>query len=356
MSNDGTYKLIKRIRRKRSGWKFSSGDQESNAARHSSRLPSPRIGIALGAGAARGWAHIGVIKALKKAGISPDIVAGTSIGAVAGGCFVAGKIDQLEDFARSLSLRRLLSYLDFNFSGSSIINGNRLHKALEMHLETRRIEEFKRSFVSVATELGSGDEIWLKKGSITQAIRASYALPGIFKPVNIKGQWLTDGALVNPIPVSVCRAMGAEIVIAVNLNNDRSGMCAADASSKQRDLRREKSRSEKPCAGAPGIRSVLNDALNITQNSIARARLAYDTPDLTINPQLGKIGMFDFHRAGESIRLGEQAVERALQQFSHRLTESGTGDSQNLARSIAVPYGNERAAAHNYSNQLTLPC
>jgi len=354
MSNDGTYKLVKRIRRKKSGWKFSSSDRESNTARHSSRLPSPRIGIALGAGAARGWAHIGVIKALRKAGISPDIVAGTSIGAVAGGCYTAGKIDQLEDFARSLSLRRLLSYLDFNFSGSSIINGNRLHNALEMHLETRRIEEFKRSFVSVATELGSGDEIWLREGSITQAIRASYALPGIFKPVNIKGQWLTDGALVNPIPVSACRALGAEIVIAVNLNNDRSGMCVADASTERSAFRSKTSRSDGPCAGAPGIRSVINDALNITQNSIARARLAYDTPDLTINPQLRKIGMFDFHRAGESIALGEQAAERALNRISHRLTATGTGANQSFATSKAHPFGNEGAATHNVSNQLTL--
>ena len=148
--------------------------------------------------------------------------------------------------------------------------------------------------------------------------------------------------------------MGAEIVIAVNLNNDRSGMCVADAITEQSASRSKTSRSDGPCAGAPGIRSVINDALNITQNSIARARLAYDTPDLTINPQLRKIGMFDFHRAGESIALGEQATERALNRISHRLTATGTSANQSFATSKAHPFGNEGATTHNFSNQLTL--
>ncbi len=181
-----------------------------------------KIGLALGGGAARGWAHIGVLKALIDAGIKPDIVAGTSIGAVVGGCYVAGHLDAIEDFARDLTRRRVFGYLDFNFAGTGLISGQRLCERLDRHLGSKNIEDLERKFVAVATEIGSGHEIWLSRGRLVDAVRASYALPGIFKPVKIDNRWLFDGALVNPIPVSVCRALGARYVIAVNLNFDIS--------------------------------------------------------------------------------------------------------------------------------------
>ena len=186
-------------------------------------MAKPLIGIALGGGAARGWAHIGVLKTLIEAGLEPDIVAGTSIGAVAGACYVTGRLNALEEFAAGLTRRRVFGFLDFNFAGSGLITGQRLNSRLESHLQEFTIEQLERKFVAVATELGTGHEVWLNKGSLVNALRASFSLPGIFRPVKINGRWLMDGALVNPIPVSVCRALGARIVIAVNLNGDVIG-------------------------------------------------------------------------------------------------------------------------------------
>lgn len=183
-------------------------------------MPRPKIGIALGAGVARGWTHIGVLKALTRAGIEPDIVAGTSIGALVGGCLVANKLDPLEDFARSLTRRRMISLLDLRFRSSGLIGDSKLANLMLQHLSDRRIEDLDRTFVAVATELTTGHELWLHKGGLIQTIRASYALPGVFAPVALDGRWLIDGALVNPVPVSVARALGARVVIAVNLNND----------------------------------------------------------------------------------------------------------------------------------------
>jgi NTE family protein len=186
-------------------------------------MAKAKIGLALGGGAARGWAHIGVLKALAEAGIKPDIIAGTSIGAVVGACHSAGHLDELEEFARELTRRRIFGYLDFNFAGTALINGQKLCDRLERQLGNLHIEELESRFTAVATELGSGHEIWLSRGRLADAVRASYALPGIFRPVKINGRWLFDGALVNPIPVSVCRAHGARYVIAVNLNFDVCG-------------------------------------------------------------------------------------------------------------------------------------
>lgn len=184
------------------------------------RMPRPKIGIALGAGVARGWTHIGVLKALTRAGIDADIVAGTSIGALVGGCHVAGKLDPLEEFARSLTRRRMLSLLDFRFRSSGLIGDAKLAELMRDHLSDIVIENMGKRFVSVATELTTGHELWLHHGNLIQAIRASYALPGVFAPIAVDGRWLIDGALVNPVPVSVARALGARVVIAVNLNND----------------------------------------------------------------------------------------------------------------------------------------
>jgi NTE family protein len=286
--------------------------------------PRHRIGIALGGGAARGWAHIGVMHALDEAGLQPDIIAGTSIGAVVGGCYVAGVLDNVERFARGLTRRRVFGLLDLNFTGSGLISGNRLSKLLVETLDGKRIEELPRRFVCVATELATGHEIWMSRGNMVEAIRASYALPGLFQPVKVGGRWLVDGAIVNPVPVSVCRALGADIVIAVNLSSDIFGRgtvvqdysgdeiaegAIEEASSSglvsgedaRKILRRQLIGGNN---GPPGISSVMVEAFNIIQDRIARSRLAGDPPDITINPKLGRIGLFEFHRAGEAIDAG----------------------------------------------------
>lgn len=295
----------------------------------------PTLGIALGGGAARGWAHIGVLKSLVEAGLEPDIVAGTSIGAVAGACYVTGRLSALEDFACALTRRRMFGFLDFNFAGSGLITGQRLSARLEHHLQGFSIEQLERRFVAVATELGTGHEVWLNRGSLVNALKASFALPGIFRPVKINGRWLIDGALVNPIPVSVCRALGARIVIAVSLSNDllnRGGVIHDQAAFMEPPAAAVEDDRLPGANGraalhllhrqifgrnddAPGISAVMMDAINITQDRIARSRLAGDPPDVTIGPKMGGIGLFDFHRACEAIELGARAAEKQIDEI-----------------------------------------
>jgi NTE family protein len=297
------------------------------------------IGIALGGGAARGWSHIGVLQALAQAGLSPDIVVGTSIGSVVGGCSVSGKLDELEVFARSLTRRRVFGLLDFNFAGSGLISGQRLSEELNDHLKHVQIESLNNKFVAVATELKTGHEIWLSKGPLVPAMHASYALPGIFRPVRINNRWLIDGALVNPIPVSVCRALGARIVIAVNLNWDffGKGTVVPDQNAFEEDEIPEA--ENQPPAGngraahnllrrqffgqgsdAPGISSVMMDAFNIIQDRIARSRLAGDPPDIMIMPILEEMGLFDFHMADKAIASGKQATEKVLEDIERAVS------------------------------------
>ena len=302
-----------------------------------------KIGLALGGGSARGWAHIGVLRALNEAGIYPDIIAGTSIGAVVGGCYVAGELDALEHFARDLTRRKVLGFLDFNFSGSGLINGRRLCDVLDVRMKDIQIETLEKRFVAVATEIGTGHEIWLSRGRLVDAMRASYALPGIFRPVSIDGRWLFDGALVNPVPVSVCRALGARYVIAVNVNWDSSGrgtvvpylegaveqsaeLVAEDepeAGLIARNGRAVKKLLQRQIFGrtdnGPGISRVVVEAFNIVQDRISRSRLAGDPPDMIISPRLPNFGLFDFHRAEAMIECGAAAARREINDLKHEL-------------------------------------
>lgn len=296
---------------------------------------SSKIGIALGGGAARGWAHIGILKRLNESGIYPDIVAGTSIGAVVGGCYVADKLAELEEFALSLTRRRVFGLLDFNLAGSGLITGQRLCNQLDDHLSHCRIEEFEKKFVAVATEIGTGHEVWLSRGKLVEAMNASYALPGIFKPVKIGQRWLIDGAIVNPIPVSICRAMGARIVIAINLHKDvfGKGSVIYDHGTEEEMLPPVDEEQPEKTNGraavhllhrqffgrgesAPGISSVMLEAFNITQDRIARSRLIGDPPDLLLSPLLNEIGLFEFHRAELSIEAGYLAADAMMEDIS----------------------------------------
>jgi len=296
-------------------------------------IRKPVIGLALGGGSARGFAHIGIIRTLVAHGIIPDVVVGTSIGAVVGGAYVTGQLDALEEWARSLQPRNILGYLDIRLDGSGLIGGDKLAALLEASIGQVAIEDLPQKFASVATEVRTGHEIWLTHGRIVEAMRASYALPGIFSPVMVGDRWLVDGALVNPVPVSAARALGAEIVIAANLSSDVFTHSTTIYShgqpvevpetvidpnppkrrfgrlfSPERTMKREFIGG----AGRPGISSVMADAFNIMQDRITRARLAGDPPDLLITPRVGQIGWFDFHRAAELIAFGTRAAERAL--------------------------------------------
>jgi len=263
----------------------------------------PKIAIALGGGAARGWAHIGVLRALDEEGIEVGMIAGTSIGALVGGCYLAGKLDELETFARSLTVRRIAGLLDLAIGGGGLFGGLRLTKRMQEHLEDFSIEDLDRPFIAVATEVNSGHEVWLEKGSLITAIRASYALPGIFEPINANGRTLIDGALVNPVPVSVCRAYEQQLVVAVNLNYDLYGRSAVVKHSAGTETPDESAKMNGRSARL-GMTSVMVQAFNIIQDRISRARLAGDPPDLALHPKLNDIGLSEFHRAGEAIERG----------------------------------------------------
>lgn len=312
-----------------------SGDDRAADATETAAKPDrirPTIGLALGGGAARGFAHIGVIRTLAAHGIVPDVIVGTSIGAVVGGCYAAGQLDNLETWARSLTVRSIMSYLDISLSGSGLIGGGRLAGKLTEQLKDARIEDLPMRFAAIATEFNTGHEIWLTRGRLSDALRASYALPGIFPPVKIGGRWLVDGALVNPVPVSAARALGARVVIAVNLNADLFGRGTIIASHGSDDsdeppplaeahtgLRalfgREASLRRKLFGdhGRPGIPTVMVEAFNVMQDRITRARLAGDPPDVLISPRLGPIGWFDFHRNKDAIQVGVDATEKAIE-------------------------------------------
>ncbi|MDH3228568.1 MAG: patatin-like phospholipase family protein [Alphaproteobacteria bacterium] len=281
-----------------------------------------RIGLALGSGVARGWAHLGVLKAIDRLGIVPDVIAGSSIGSLVGGFYLAGHVKQLELWARRLTKLRLLRYVNLGLGGG-MISGKKLFQEAERYLGDKDIMNLKAPFVAVTTDLRTGHEIWLRDGKLVDAMRASLSLPGIFKPVRMNGHWLIDGALVNPVPVSVCRALGAQMVICVNLNADIMGKhheveaklgseAGAAPNGGNGDTAQLLNTIMHPKPGIPGTFEVMIAALNIVQDRIARSRLAGEPPDVSINPRVGHVGLLDFHRADELVELGEAAVERAM--------------------------------------------
>jgi NTE family protein len=297
------------------------------------RKARPKIGFALGGGVARGWAHIGALQELVSMGVAPDIVAGASIGAAVGGCFAAGKLEALETFARSLTKRSVFNLLDVSFNGGGLIGGDKLRQKLEAAMGTLRIEDLPIRFVGVATEIDTGHEIWLKRGPLVEAMRASYALPGVFEPVKLGGRWLFDGAIVNPVPVTVARAFGADIVIALAIGGDGLGHGTA-----LQDLDRADPDGMPPLepapprvgmmgalwprrlganggSRAPSLVAVMVNTFNITQDRIMRSRLAGDPPDIMVNLKVGKVGLFEFHRADELIAMGRAAVRRASEEI-----------------------------------------
>ena len=287
------------------------------------------VGLVLGGGSARGWAHIGVIRALEQLGVKPDFVCGTSVGALVGAIYAAGELDRFEAWVLGLGVSEIFSYMDVSFS-SGLLKGERLMEFFRTDFVDRPIEALPIPFAAVATSLNSGTEVWLRKGSTLDAVRASIALPGLLTPVLHEGVVLVDGGLVNPVPVSLGRAMGADVVIAVDLNADRlgqristnvEGKCPQTASIGWADKLKENlgffmpaTSPEKP--KLPSMLDVLASSINVMQVRITRSRMAGEPPDLIIAPKLANIGMLDFHLAKESIEEGRRAVESVAHYFS----------------------------------------
>lgn len=300
-------------------------------------MTRPRIGLALGSGSARGWSHIGVIDALAEAGVEPDIVCGTSIGSLVGAAYVAGRLPALRQWAVAATWREIVGLMDVRLSGGGLIDGRQIVAFLQGLGIDGGIESYPKRYAAVATDLTTGREIWLQSGPILDVVRASIALPGIISPARIGDQWLVDGGLANPVPVSVCRALGADVIIAVNLNGDLVGRrleSAPDPSASamhppapnehlDRILRqlpeafREQAiqmipRLSPRGPSTPGYFDVIANSINIMQDQITRTRLAGEPPHVMLVPRLRDIGLLEFNRAREAIAEGRACVEHAL--------------------------------------------
>ena len=293
----------------------------------------PRIGLALGAGGARGWAHVGVIRALGERGIQADIVCGTSMGALVGAAYAAGELERLEDWALSLGWREVFGLMDFTWRGG-LIRGRKLFEFMRERFGLQDVASLPMPYGAVATELGTGREVWLRDGQVLDAVRASIAIPGVFAPVLRDGELLVDGGLVNPVPVSMCRALGADIVIAVDLGWAKFGYYREQARDKERAEATSRpgwwSRflpARAPRGGAadadrpemPSALGVFFSSFDIMQERVGRSRLAGEPADALITPILPDFAMMDFDRAREAIDEGLAAAERAQAVLEHLL-------------------------------------
>ena len=289
------------------------------------------IGLTLGGGLARGFAHIGVLRTLNRNGIFPTLITGTSIGTVVGACYLADKLDEFEEWALSLNRYKIFSYLDFRVRSAGLIGGQKLRSLLEEHFKDMAFADLPHPLICIATDLATGHEVWLRKGNLLDAMIASFSLPGVFPPVKYEDRFLVDGALVNPCPVSPCQAMGARMTIAVDLNADLIGKATKPGTSYQtvtgfdlfnnEDVSPETQKSFSSSLSRrlfrreennPSLFGVMVSALSILQDRLTRSRLAGEPPDVHIRPATGHIGLLEFEKGKELIRLGEEAAERAI--------------------------------------------
>jgi len=305
-----------------------------------------RLGLALGCGSARGWAHIGVLRALEERGLRPDVVTGASVGALVGAACAVGRLADLEAWVCTLTQRDVWRLVDTTFRGGGVMSGNRLMEAIAAHVGDAPIETLPMRFGAVATDLYTGEEVWLREGPFMAAVRASSGLPGLFSPTWHEGRWLIDGGVVNPVPVSLCRALGAQVVIAVDLSrsvtqvamrapqqSNRNHEPAAEPAAKtstEREASTEGTAILQKWSGLvdglvetfrskrsePGLFEVMTSAVNIMQDRITRSRLAIDPADLVLRPDLSDFQLMDFHRAREAIDIGRALVDQAAAQLA----------------------------------------
>lgn len=303
-----------------------------------------KIGLALGSGSARGWSHIGVIRALEKREIYPEIICGTSVGSIVAAAYASNQLDDLEAWVKTLEWKDIVGFMDFNFKGGGgLFKGKKLFDYMKERFGESEISSLPKKFGAVATDVETGFEVWLRSGKLLSAARASISLPAIFTPVLRDGRWLVDGGLVNPVPVSLCRAMGADYIIAVDLNSDLLDTNPPSIQSKEENTQSTvpednenhsnskdpsfwtatkeritssfwgkdlKDTLEKEKDERPSMIEVISKSINIMQIRITRSRMAGDPPDVLLTPKLGYMGLMEFHRAKEAIDEGFASVER----------------------------------------------
>jgi NTE family protein len=298
---------------------------------------APTIGLALGSGASRGWSHIGVINALLEAGIEPDIVCGASVGAMIGASYLSGQLPKLEEWVLGTTRTDVLKFFNIRFSRAGLVDDDRLSSFLHNYVapDGLRTEDLSRRYAAVSTDLESGRETWLREGPLAEVVKASMAMPGLFPPVHRGNQWLVDGGLVNPVPVTTCRALGADVVIAVNLNSDIIGKRGNWRPESEPEPLPERAPDESRSVlqnirdatlgysnsffasyfskdDTPGIFLAVSNSINIFQDRITRSRLAGDPAEVVLTPRLAHIGTLEFQRAPEAIEEGRNCVSSAL--------------------------------------------
>lgn len=303
-------------------------------------MKKPVIGLALGGGAARGWAHIGIIDVLREEGIKADVVTGTSIGSFVGAAEASGKIDALREWALALNWREVATMFDVSLLGGGLIEGNQILGQMEKLGISGKIEDMPKTFAAIATNYTSGLEVWLDKGDLQKSVRASIALPGILSPVWHNNAWLVDGGLVNPVPVTTCRAKGADFIIAVNLNGDLHSRNRAMLKPKKPNpaIAEKLERSLAPLPASwkegtmntvsqflapkkakPGYFHVLANSIDIMQDKITRSRLLGDPPHVLLTPRVGNLSIFDFDEAERAIEEGRRCARHALSEIHYQL-------------------------------------
>ncbi len=294
-----------------------------------------KIGLALGGGSARGWAHVGVIKALLEADIPIHCIAGTSIGSLVGGYYASGSFLELEQMAEVIQWSTVLRYLDVTLPRQGLVEGKKILEFLRKALKIKTIQNLQIPFCAVAADLITGDEIRIKKGNLAEAIRASVSIPGILNPYKKSNRWLVDGGLVNPVPVSAARALGADIVIAVDLNHDFSQTSLhlqpndkSDRGRHEASWAEEMKRHAQKASGSlmlkfkewtigndPVIFDSIGWSVNIMQDQITQKNLLTEKPDFLIRPRLGPIRAFDFHLAKPMIEEGYRKTKKILREI-----------------------------------------
>jgi len=324
-----------------------------------------QLGLSLGSGAARAFAHIGIIQQLEAMNIKPDVISGCSLGAFIGCVYITGKLAEFTDWLLQLKLKDALAFADVSINSGGVVMGERLNQFFFELFGDTRIESLPVPFATIATDLTTGKEVWFKNGLIVHALRASMSLPGLIAPYNYQGKWLIDGGIVNPVPVSICRALGADVVIGVNLNGDVVGKHFTSVPPKPFKLQLESKNNHedlsKPFSTrikktvksslstmfsqlsdskskSPGIFDVLAGTINIMQDKITRSRMAMDSPEILLEPQLSQVGLLEYYRASETIKQGEQCVkqsEKIIQKYMNRLNDhSFNHSSQQLKDEI----------------------
>jgi NTE family protein len=309
--------------------------------RNKAEPPRPtKIGLALGSGGARGWAHIGVINAIAQCHIPINCVAGTSMGALVGAALAAGKTDELHHVALVMDWKRLIYYFfELNFPRSGLIDGSRIVEFLKEHIVSVDIRKLSLPLAVIAADVMTGREVVISEGNVVEAVRASIAIPGMFTPVIMGNDILVDGGLVNPLPISVLRSMGADFVIAVDVTGDPEDQFGESKSHSRTEVSTPPEsdishsllqRIEEKLRGfdllnlraslfqrskSPNIFDILGNTFRIVERQVTRTRLQLEPPDILIRPAVCDIGTMEFNKASECIAAGYSSAMEALSAY-----------------------------------------